>query len=189
MTINAEVLVVEDEPDLADLYADWLKEDYTVSTAYSGEEALDHLDHSIDVVFLDRRMPGISGDSVLETIRREGYDCRVSMVTAVEPDFDIVQMGFDDYLVKPATKEQLSDTVERLKIRSNYNDKLDEYAALVSKKTALMMEKSAPELQSNEEYQELETRIEELKEYVDPMVKEFNKEDIAAVLRDLPASP
>lgn len=189
MTVNADVLVVEDEPDLADLYAAWLKDDYAVRTAYSGEEAIDYLDDSLDVVFLDRRMPGVSGDTVLETIRERGCDCRVSMVTAVEPDFDIVKMGFDDYLVKPATKEDLIETVERLITRSNYNDKLDEYASLVSKKTALTMEKSPSELESSEEYQELENRIEQLKEHVDPMVKEFDQEDVAAVLRDLPASP
>ena len=188
MTADAEVLVVEDEPDLADLYAAWLKDDYAVQTAYSGEEALDKLNESIDVVFLDRRMPGVSGDTVLEEIRSRGFDCRVSMVTAVEPDFDIVEMGFDDYLVKPASKSDLNDTVERLLTRSNYNDKLDEYAALVSKKTALKMEKSHAELESNDEYQELVARIEELKEHVDPMVQDFDKDDVAAVLRDLPAS-
>lgn len=188
MTVEAEVLVVEDEPDLADLYAAWLKNAYAVRTAYSGEEALDKLDESIDVVFLDRRMPGISGDAVLEEIQERHFECRVSMVTAVEPDYDIVEMGFDDYLVKPATKEELTKTVERLLTRSNYNDKLDEYASLVSKKTALEMEKSHAELNSSEEFQKLEARIDQLKEHVDPIVQDFDQEDVAAVLRDLPMS-
>ena len=81
------VLVVEDEPDLADLYATWLKIDYSVRTAYGGEEAVEQLDDEIDVVLLDRRMPGLSGDEVLTKIRERGIDCYVSMVTAVEPDF------------------------------------------------------------------------------------------------------
>lgn len=188
MTVKAEVLVVEDEPDLADLYAAWLKDDYAVQTAYSGEEALKKLTGSVDVMFLDRRMPGISGDRVLEEVNDLDIDCRIAMLTAVEPDFDIVEMGFDDYLVKPASKPDLEDTVERLLTLSNYNDKLDEYASLVSKKTALQMEKSESELESSEEFERLESRIERLQEHVDPMVQDFDPDAVAAVLRDLPVS-
>ncbi|TKX52052.1 response regulator, partial [Halorubrum sp. SS7] len=58
------VLVVEDEPDLADLYAAWLGDEYRVRTAYGGREALDQLDETddeVDAILLDRRMPGLSG--------------------------------------------------------------------------------------------------------------------------------
>jgi len=102
------VLVVEDEPDLADLYAAWLGDEYRVRTAYGGQEALDELDEAddeVDAILLDRRMPGLSGDEVLAAVRERGIDCRVAMVTAVEPDFDILKMGFDDYLVKPVTSD------------------------------------------------------------------------------------
>ena len=44
------VLVVEDEPDLADLYAAWLGDEYRVRTAYGGHEALDQLDEVDDEV-------------------------------------------------------------------------------------------------------------------------------------------
>lgn len=80
------VLVVDDEEDLANLYSQWLSDDYAVRTAYNGEQALERLDETVDVVLLDRRMPGLSGDDALNRIREREYDCRVAMVTAVDPD-------------------------------------------------------------------------------------------------------
>ena len=161
------VLVVEDEPDLADLYATWLKTEYRVRTAYGGEEAVDQLDDEIDVILLDRRMPGLSGDEVLEEVRERGIDCRVSMVTAVEPDFDIIEMGFDTYLVKPVQRDTLSETIEDLLTRNSYESGVQELFSLSSKKALLESEKSQSALADNKEYQELSERIEELREELD----------------------
>lgn len=164
------VLVVEDEPDLADLYAAWLGDEYRVRTAYGGREALDQLDEvdgEVDAILLDRRMPGLSGDEVLTAVRERGIDCRVAMVTAVEPDFDILEMGFDDYLVKPVTSDTLRETVEGLLRRGEYDTEIQELFALTSKKAMLESEKSASELAENEEYQRLTDRIGALRDRAD----------------------
>ena len=164
------VLVVEDEPDLADLYAAWLGDEYRVRTAYGGREALDELDEAdneVDAILLDRRMPGLSGDEVLTAARDRGIDCRIAMVTAVEPDFDILEMGFDDYLVKPVTSDTLRETVEGLLRRGEYDTEVQELFSLTSKKAMLEAEKSATDLASNEEYQRLTDRIDELRERAD----------------------
>ncbi|PSP15165.1 DNA-binding protein, partial [Halobacteriales archaeon QH_10_67_13] len=86
----ATVLVVDDERDVADAYAAQLEEEFIVMTAYGGQQALDWIDASVDVVLLDRRMPDISGDEVLEKIHGRDLQARVAMVTAVDPDFDII---------------------------------------------------------------------------------------------------
>ncbi len=171
------VLVVEDEPDLADLYAAWLGDDYRVRTAYGGNEALEQIDADVDAILLDRRMPGLSGDEVLMEIRERGIDCRVAMVTAVEPDFDILEMGFDDYLVKPVTKEALRETVEGLLRRGGYDAGVQELFALTSKRAVLEAEKNASELAENAEYQELTERIEELRESLDQTMSEVDEHD------------
>lgn len=185
----ATTLVVEDEEDLAQLYAQWLRSEYRVRVAYSGEQAIESLDESVDIVLLDRRMPGISGDEVLKTILDQNYTCRVAMVTAVEPDFDIIDMGFDDYLVKPVSTQELHTTVRRLLKRSTYDARLKRYASLVSKKSALEAEKPPSELDSNERYNELTREIEDLRSSVDGIVEEFDTDDVAAVLRDITAPP
>jgi DNA-binding response OmpR family regulator len=184
------VLIVEDEPDLADLYATWLDEEYDVRTAYGGHEALELFDDDVDVVLLDRRMPDMPGDEVLESIRADGGDCRVAMVTAVEPDFDIIAMGFDDYLVKPVAKDDLHRTVTNLLRRDEYEGGVQELFALTSKKALLEAEKSPAELETHEEYRELADRVDELRDSLDATLDEFSEEsDVAHLYRDIGRDP
>ena len=174
------VLVVEDEPDLADLYAAWLGDEYRVRTAYGGQEALEELDatdNEVDAILLDRRMPGLSGDEVLSAVRERGVDCRIAMVTAVEPDFDILKMGFDDYLVKPVTSDTLRETVEGLLRRGEYDTEMQELFSLTSKKAMLEAEKSVSELASNDEYQRLTDRIGELRSKADESLEAVAGDD------------
>ncbi len=91
-------------------------------------------------------MPGLSGDEVLEQIRDRDLNSRVVMVTAVKPDFDIIDMGFDDYLVKPVSKDDLYTTVEGMLSRIEYDNQMQEYFSLVSKKAVLEAEKDEAEL-------------------------------------------
>jgi DNA-binding response OmpR family regulator len=174
------VLVVEDEPDLADLYAAWLDDEYRVRTAYGGQEALDQLDEvgdDVAAILLDRRMPGLSGDEVLSAVRERGIDCRVAMVTAVEPDFDILKMGFDDYLVKPVTSDTLKEMVVGLLQRGEYDTEMQELFSLTSKKAMLETEKSATELADNDEYQRLTERISELRSQADKSLEAVTEDE------------
>jgi DNA-binding response OmpR family regulator len=158
------VLIVEDEPDVAETYNLWLADDYEVRIAGDGDEGLDKLDEEVDVVLLDRMMPGLSGDEVLERIRERELGCRVAMVTAVEPDFDILEMGFDAYLSKPIRSEELIETVEKLLERSTYDRLLQKYYALVEKQATLETAKSGAELAESDEYGQLQNRIADLQE-------------------------
>ncbi len=171
------VLIAEDEPDLADLYTAWLDEDCRVRTAYNGSQALDAIDETVDIVLLDRRMPGLSGDTVLDTIRERELGCRVAMVTAVEPDFDIIEMGFDDYLVKPASKEELLTLVDQLLLRSEYDCMLQEFYALASKKAILDKQKPEYELRASEEYRRLKDRLAVLRADIDDTMAELSDRD------------
>lgn len=170
------VLVVEDESDLADLYAAWLQGSYRVRTAYGGHEAIESLDEEVDIILLDRRMPGLSGDEVLDAVRERGIDCQVAMVTAVEPDFDILSMGFDDYLVKPVARDDLLQTVSNLELRSDYDEGVQEMFALASKKALLEDEKTISELAESEEYQELERRLKELRSKLDSTIGSLDEQ-------------
>jgi Response regulator containing CheY-like receiver, AAA-type ATPase, and DNA-binding domains len=179
------VLVVEDEPPLIDIYARWLEGDYEVRTAQNGPEAIEQIDDEVDVALLDRLMPGMSGDEVLAEVRERAPECRVAMVTAVEPDFDIITMGFDDYLTKPVERETLLETVERLLARSNYRGLEQELYALVSKRSALESAKSAEELAASEEFDEMEDRIEELEAALDDAMSDMDSGEFVAMVRDI----
>jgi len=180
------VLVVEDEPDLADLYATWLSVEYEVRTAYGGREAIELLDDVVDVILLDRRMPDLPGDEVLEVVRDRDLECRVAMVTAVEPDFDIIAMGFDDYLVKPVSKDDLRDTVDSLLLRDEYDEGIGELFSLASKKALLESEKGPEDLKTNDEYQHLTDRISDLRTNLDTTLQNLDdNSDVTNLYREL----
>jgi two-component system response regulator AdeR len=180
------VLIVEDESDVAETYRLWLDRDYDVRMAHSGDEGLEELDDSIDIVLLDRMMPGLSGDEMLERIRERDLDCRVAMVTAVEPDFDILEMGFDAYLCKPIKSDRLHETVENLIDRSNYDNLLQEYYSLVEKQTTLEDTKSSAELDESEEYRAIRDRVDELQaDLSDTLGGIDSDEEFIATLRGL----
>ncbi|POG54794.1 bacterio-opsin activator domain-containing protein [Haloferax marisrubri] len=154
------VLVVDDDEDLADTCRYWLDgERFAVETAYGGEEALHRLDDDVDVVLLDRRMPNVTGDDVLDEIRERGLDCRVAMMTAVEPDTDIVDMPFDAYLVKPVSEAEVKETVEELLVRSGFESEVREYFALESTEAALDS-RDVEELREPEALADLRSRLE-----------------------------
>jgi len=166
---TATVLLVDDEPDVTELYATWLTGDHEVRTANGGTEALDRVDEAVDVILLDRQMPGMTGDEVLDRIESTDYDCRVVMVTAVDPDYDIVEMPFDDYLTKPVTREDLHETVAEMLARESYDETVQQYFAVASKKATLETQKSSAELSGHDEYTEISRRVEQLREQADPV--------------------
>ncbi|TQQ82761.1 response regulator [Halonotius terrestris] len=158
------VLIVDDEPDVADLYAHRLDVQYEVTVANDGTTALEILDsESVDVMLLDRRMNGITGDEVLETARETGHDCRIIMITAIDPDVDIVEMPFDDYLCKPIGRETLLEAIEHQLIAKEYGETIQELFSATAKLGVLRADKPAEELESLSEYQALKSRIETLR--------------------------
>lgn len=181
-TNSPTVLIVEDERGLAELYGEWLSDEYETRLAFDGDEALTKISDGVDVVLLDRRMPGLSGGEVLETIRDRGYDVQVAMVTAVEPDYDIIEMGFDDYIVKPIKGHELASLVDDLLSRSSYDDTMRQYYELASKKAALETAKSQSELEESDEYAALISKYEEVKSRADDSVSSLMKDSDASTL-------
>ncbi|RKS84012.1 response regulator receiver domain-containing protein [Haloarcula quadrata] len=178
------ILVVDDEPAVADVYADQLGERYTVETAYSGEAALSKLDSAVDVVLLDRRMPDLSGDEVLSAIRERRYDTRVAMVTAVDPDFDIIEMPFDDYVLKPVSKADLFQTIEQLLLYADYEERLRECYSLTAKYAALESSKPQAVLDESEEFTALRAELEEVRAELDELTDSFDATDFELLFRN-----
>lgn len=185
------VLIVDDEPEVVEMYRLYLPDEYDVRSATGGEEALDKLDPVIDVVLLDRRMPDTSGDEVLEHIRARGLDCRVVMVTAVTPDLKILDMEFDEYLVKPVTKEELCGAVDRMLARDALKQQILDMFALASKLATLERKLEVEQLDQSERYQELLEDFETLRDEVelphaDAYYSDATLEKFQAMVEDRP---
>ncbi|WP_435194856.1 response regulator transcription factor [Natronomonas sp. EA1] len=181
------VLAVDDQKRITQVFQLWLGDEYTVRTANSGEEAFDQLDDTVDVVLLDRQMPGVSGDEVLEYIREEGYDCRVAMITGVDPGFDIVDMPFDDYLQKPVDQETVLETVERLRSVGEYNERVQQFLSTAKKKATLESEKPNAALERDDRYQSLLDSLAEHQRHVDELVDEMGPEEFDQLFKSLPS--
>ena len=190
------ILVVEDDPTVTHLYNKFLEPEYTVVTTTTAAEAIDvlhgeaapdgeELPASIDAVLLDRRLPDEPGKVVLDLIEEESIECRVAMVTGVEPDFDIIDMGFDLYILKPVSRDELMDAVDTLFTRSEYGDLLQEAASLASKRALLESQKSDDELDASEEYDELLDRLEALDDELLDLADSLSADDYRVMFRDI----
>jgi DNA-binding NtrC family response regulator len=108
------VLLVDDEQHLREAYADLLKEKFTVRTAADGEAALAAMTDNVDVVLLDRRMPGLDGADVLDDIRKNDYDGPVVIVSAVDPLLQKIEQHVEEYLFKPVNRDELIEAIEQV---------------------------------------------------------------------------
>ena len=116
--LRARILVVEDEQDINDLVASTLEtEGFSVIQALNGMEAMERHDKDEpNLVVLDLMMPVISGLEVLQHIRKKG-NTPVILLTALESEDNRVrglQLGADDYIVKPFSVRELAARVTAL---------------------------------------------------------------------------
>lgn len=156
------VLVIDDNRGITDMCASWLREDYDVRTAHDGKEGLKRFGPEVDVAIIDRRLPGIEGDRVSTLMVRENPLCRTVILTSKDPDFDILEFNFDRYLTKPTTREELRSVVSELLERREDSADAREYFALRSKQVVLEATKLQEDLATDERYQRLRERTEQL---------------------------
>ncbi len=128
------VLLVEDEPAIADIQRLYLTRDgYDVEVVTTGEAALDLVrDRRPAAVVLDIGLPGIDGIEVLRRIRAAGLHTPVLLVTARDEEVDRVlglEMGADDYVTKPFSPRELVARVRAVLRRGPLADSGDELAA------------------------------------------------------------
>ncbi|QGY40197.1 response regulator [Pseudodesulfovibrio cashew] len=109
----AHLLLIDDEQPFVETMAKRLgKRGYTVATALSGEDGLKALDadHSVDVVILDVKMPGMDGIETLKRIKAEHPLVEVLMLTGhatVASAIDGMKSGAYDYMMKPCDIDEL----------------------------------------------------------------------------------
>jgi two-component system response regulator VanR len=124
--MGANILVVDDEKEIADLLEVYLKnEDYNVHKFYTGKEALACIHSvSLDLAILDVMLPDIDGFSICQSIR-EKYYFPVIMLTAKVEDMDKIKgltLGADDYITKPFNPLELCARVKtQLRRYTKYN--------------------------------------------------------------------
>lgn len=122
--MKAHILLVDDDKRIIEILRRTLVyEGYSVDVAPRGDEALQKtIDHPPDLILLDLNLPGVDGLEVCRRLRATGDQTPILMITAKDAIADRVKgldMGADDYLVKPIQLEELLAHVRALLRRRN----------------------------------------------------------------------
>lgn len=110
------ILVVDDEPSISEVVSIYLRRaGYHVVVAHDGQEALEALEKKApDLVVLDLMLPRVDGLEITRRLRAEG-DTPIIMLTARREEADRIaglEMGADDYVVKPFSPQELVSRVK-----------------------------------------------------------------------------
>lgn len=120
----SKILVVDDEKNITTVLKAYLeREKHNVLTAHDGQTAL-QLAHSEkpDLIILDLMLPGLSGEEIMQQLRREGSRVPVIMLTAKSAMDEKVYglaIGADDYIVKPFSSQEVVARVKTILRRSD----------------------------------------------------------------------
>ena len=148
------VLVVDDTKNIRALLTKCLEtEGYDVKTAADGKTALEMISKErFDLVFLDIRMPEISGTEVLRRMREIGINTPVVIITAfgtVKNAVDCSQFGAVAYLQKPFTQNRIKTVLEEMLHIQSDESSLDKVLNLASHKVKLGLLPEAEHLLKN----------------------------------------
>ncbi|MFQ9309340.1 MAG: response regulator transcription factor [Paraclostridium sordellii] len=112
------ILVVEDDVDINNLITKTLeKHDYKVTQAFSGSEALLQLSISeFKLILLDLMLPGMSGEDIINKTRekKEIPIIVISAKTSLQDKVNVLNIGADDYIIKPFELEEVIARVNSL---------------------------------------------------------------------------
>ena len=127
---ESKILIAEDEPSIAEVVSIYLERaGYSVQIAKDGEIALRILERSIpDLIILDLMLPKMDGISITKWLR-DRSDVPIIMLTARRAEVDRIaglEMGADDYVVKPFSPQELVSRVRAVlrRTRSQYENEL-----------------------------------------------------------------
>jgi CheY-like chemotaxis protein len=124
--MSASILVVDDEPDVADLFRQRFRRevrqgDYVMHFAVSGEQALERLAGEIQptlvAVLSDINMPGMDGLTLLDEVKKRFPDLAVMMVTAYGDDERrrrASELGASEFLTKPVDFDRLKQRLRQI---------------------------------------------------------------------------
>lgn len=171
------VMVVDDDPDLRECYQLWLGESYDVLAVEDGDAALDRLDDTVDLLVLDREMPGTNGPAVAAQVASGPFDPGVVMISGVEPAVDLLEMPVDEYLTKPVEADEVLSAVERVGAATQFRSELQELFGLASRAATLETALEADTLEDCPEYAQLLAQLREKRSVVDDVLDDVTSQE------------
>ena len=124
----ANVLLVDDEVDFIETFSERLEmRNLSIAKAFNGQEALEVLEknHTIEVVILDVKMPGMDGIETLTEIKKKYPLVEVIMLSGhadVESAIEGMKLGAFDYLMKPCEMDQMIAKVTEAAAKKRHHE-------------------------------------------------------------------
>ena len=110
------ILIVDDEEVIRDFLYEVLCDDYNVSMASDGDEAIDKIkDESYDLVITDMKMPKVSGEEVVKFTQENSPDTKVIIISGYASLYSVsqsVNSGANAFLSKPFSIKELIQVIE-----------------------------------------------------------------------------
>lgn len=168
----SNILIIEDERDTANLYRNYLEDDYCTKLATSGEQAIEELDPSIDLILLDLNLPRMNGREVIEAIENDDVDHtdpRIIILTTRDPTADILEYPIDKYKMKPIYRDDLHNLINDIALQNRFQHLSKTLFQKRSKRNALNQAGKT----DTETYRELLNAIEELETQLEEIYDEI----------------
>lgn len=127
---QTKILIVDDSPGVCDLLSEFLEDTYHIETAKDGLQALSaYASYQPDIILLDMHMPGMGGLDVISHLRQERQDLEVYILvitgeTSFQMKKDSLELGANDYLIRPYHSEELLARVKVAERQINLRKKL-----------------------------------------------------------------
>lgn len=111
------ILIVDDEEVIRDFLCEVLKDDYKVSTASDGDEAIELIkQQSFDLIITDMKMPRVTGEEVVKFAKENSPNSKVIVISGYSSLYSVCQSvdsGADEFISKPFSIKQLMTALEK----------------------------------------------------------------------------
>ena len=158
-----KLLLVEDEKSLSNALKKILEANhYSVDVAYDGQEAMDYISlETYDGIIMDIMMPNMNGFEVLSAMRKAQNETPVLLLSAKSQVDDKVKgldLGANDYLTKPFSKEELLARIRAMtRVQTTANDVLLKAGNITLNQTTFELSNGSKSFRlANKEYQVME---------------------------------
>lgn len=178
------VVVAGVDPYSVNLFGRWLSDKYDVSTATSFERFTEVIDPLVSTVLLDRQLINDIDRNQVWELSCLTENCSVVLVESSPTQFDVIERGFDDCLVKPISPAELVETVERLRTRQTYEAVLEERWHIQDTQRILEQELDGESADASEVSRTLQRKRSELDTEADRLAARLTSEDFNALFRD-----
>lgn len=150
------ILIGAPDPESRALYGAWLPDGHELREASDGRAVFDAIDPMVDVVILDRDLPGPSVSQLMNRIGTTGVDPHVAVLSAAPVDDELLETGVHEYLRKPIDRDDLLGVIAGYRARRDYESALSEYFSITSAVAAMEADHSPGELAQDERYERLQ---------------------------------